>query len=80
MAVILSSPSRAPRMVMVAAAMTEVGLVLLSLEREISREMVRVETGGRNVLVHRGFMVIKCIVTSPKFKEQSEMAWEDQGT
>jgi hypothetical protein len=54
-------------MVMVAAAMTEVDLVLLSLEREISRvkrgEMVGVETGGRNVLVHRGFMVIKCIAT-----------------
>jgi hypothetical protein len=57
-------------MVMVAAAMTEVGLVLLSLERETSREkrreMVGVETGGRNVLVHRGFVVIKCIVTRPK--------------
>ena len=56
--------------VMVAAAMMEVGLALLILERGESREkgrvMVGVEVGSRNVLAHGGFIPIKCIVTGLK--------------
>ena len=59
-------------MVMVAAAMMEVDLVQLSLERESiegkGREMVGVKTGGRNVLAHGCFMLVKCVVPGPKFK------------
>ena len=50
-------------MVIVAAAMMEMGLVLLGRERYWGRKIVGIETSGRNVLVHSGFMVIKCIVT-----------------
>ena len=50
----------------VAMAMMEVGLDLPGLEsRNIGKKgrvMVGVETGGRNVLNHSGFMLIKYIV------------------
>ena len=49
-------------MVMVAAVMTKVGLILLALLGKGGIEMV----GGQNVLVHSGFVVTKCIVTTPK--------------
>ena len=56
----------------VAAAMMEEDLVLLSLERRSIkgnwREMVGVKMGGRNVLAHGGFMLVKCVVSGPKFK------------
>ena len=74
MVAISSGLSRAPRTrlvkAMVAVATTEVGLVLLSLERgnirEKRREMVGVEMGDRNLLAHSGFMRNKRIVSRPK--------------
>lgn len=56
---------------MVAVAMMEVNLVLLSLERGNigegeGREVVGVEMDSRNVLARTDFMPIKCMVTGPK--------------